>query len=393
MYFKQFENYRMPAKAVMIRKPSRISVRSNLINCVPTNNSLAGSCVIQLKNQADRQRNDFKNKFTSFKPSSSSRDYETDALIVAAIEKIVLPNLKGVRQRIEHFKTHLNSLLFYDSIPCDLLLQLFDYYFRNIDGKPKFIRPNTHAEYHPISLIILIVDIVELFLERSEVAYEPLTVSHKYYCELGTRILNYAALSASRSVFTIYSIIASMYGLFVFGAIRSAGIGIFNGYPMFENCYNIAVELKIHLDINLLDPFLIFWGNDKSGQPICSEIDKSYIKNLWNFILVSDEVYCSTELNARINFKYCHGYYWDVLKPNREFIAGHSKLSRKVPHIFYNLHKTFDLNALLQFEEEILQFLSKLPSLKDIEKIEKDKTVWFQVRCQLKLLGLYSKLV
>lgn len=385
------------AKAMIYTKPSRIFLRSSMMNSFAMENSLATKCILELRLTFQKERELWKKKYMPYQPMMSSEDLISDSDIALTIENKIKPNYHAMIERLNYFKVHLNKLLFNNAIPADLLIDIFNHYFtRTDDNKIIFSKPKKSFEYQPLSLVFLIVDLVELFTrsESSLIFNFNLLMHGKHFTEIAIRMLNHSKFTKKQSIFTIFCLICIIFTLMIYGDIRSLGFDYSNINPLFQTCYNVAISIGLHLDLDKIEPFFFkkkrHSSNEKSPPFFLEEIPKKCSKRLWNLIVILDTEFCLSDSQPLINFKYCHGFYENELD-GIEFIVEGSKIIREIPKITYALNGA-SLNDLIELEANIFNLTKDLVSFSDVKMIEVTPSVWLRVRIKLKLLAFHSAL-
>lgn len=247
------KNLIIPSKVLIYVKPSRTFFRSALMNSFPINNTLATQCVLELRKTFQEERVTWKEKYMSYQPMMSSEDLISDSDIYLTIENKITANYDAILERLNYFRLSLNALLFHEAVPVDLLIDVFEHYFtKTKENEILFFKPKKGFEYQPIALIFLIVDLVELFTKTdSHIQFKnKLTIKGKLFTELAIRMLNYSKFVKKQSVFSIFCLICIIFTLMIYGDIRSLGFDYINIYPIFQTCYNVAVAIGLHLDLD-----------------------------------------------------------------------------------------------------------------------------------------------
>lgn len=383
------------AKVYIYTKPSRIFTRSCVINSFPRNNTLTTKCILEMRMPFNDDREIWKKKYMSYQPLMSSEDLISDNDIADAIEQKICPNYDAILERIEYFNSKLNSLLFNEAIPMDLLNGIFTHYFtKDATGKVTFIRPQKAFEYQPISLVLLVVDLVALFtrVDTSKLFKFSLTLHSKLFSELAIRMLNYSRFTKKQTIFGILSLICTFFTLLTYGDVRSMGFDYMNIYPLFQTCYNVAISIGLHLNPDEINTICFNQKKLAPGSPpFFTELPKVNRKRLWNMILMLDTEFCLSGFLPLVNFKFCHGYYVEELH-GMAYFTECSDIIRDIPKIIYNL-KGASLNEILDLESRISTMTRKLISLQDIVTIEADPQAWLKVRLKLRLIMFQTTLI
>lgn len=368
---------------ITVEKPSRIFFRSTLMNFFTSNSELPSKCMLELRKTFHRERKIWKERYLPLQPMISSKASD-ELKLIEDIKSIAVPNYDQILQRLDYFDSNLNSLLFNDSVPCALLKDIFINHFDRTTHERTKQSKRKNLHYQPISLILSIAALTELFTTDNELPPFFL-VNKRQILELSIRTLNYSKFIKRPHPFAILSLLSIIFSLMIYGNDRSSGFDYMNLYPLFRTCYNVSMATGLYMAIrdDLDDD-----DNDVSNPKRAIKIPSVYLKRLWNFLLVLDTEFCLNDIKPLIDLKYCHGYYPEEMG-NLSFVVEYTNTVRKIPKLFHGLADiTFEDLITLQME---LSKLSKLSISIDKQNLTQNK--WFEIRFKLRLLKIQSSLL
>ncbi|KAG0681044.1 hypothetical protein C6P40_002822 [Pichia californica] len=296
------------------------------------------------------------------------------------IESLILNNYHSILERLNYFQLELNKLYFDSCIPMGVIQLIFQYYFNLTPISMKFNYPKKQFEYSMISLIFSIVELSNKFAIHNDFKFnfQLLNNENKNFKKLSLKLLNFSYFKRRRNLFSVYTLLIMRLLSSKNGDIQCVGEYIWNSHHLFVSAVNLCMDMGLYVNLdNSFNYEKLESNGDQRPVSFFKEISTEQKKRLWNYILKLDCFYfIDTSIPPIIDNRYCHSYYTNIFDScliTCEFV----KLIPEIAiDILSNNNNIITFNKLLNSTKKIIKLLSKLPSLKNFQKDEKNKSVW-----------------
>lgn len=280
----------------------------------------------------------------------------------AFIQRILIPNVDAFRERIIYFQNYLNSLIFRNCMPMDIIHSIFMTYFENLN----MTKSIDSIVYGDLSLIIGVVYITYMFtrLYPNSLFQFHLSYNGNELLTLFLKLLNLSRFRTHKMHTTFLSLLILCQSLL----LCKGSVGThreLDSYPVFQICFNMCIEMGFHQS----HCQCVFEnGVNLNGRIISFE----YIRKIWNFMQTEDGFYSVMigtplliDYSVSSDFYLTSGDYIQTLE------SSSLKIQRNVSSTI-NSCPPISINMIVDQIKSILKFCETLPSIDCLNSIDLD---------------------